>query len=68
MIDDLQTWVPAIEKAIRVTHRASEVSLRLQTIPGIGGVTVFAMVATVVDARAFKSGRHCAAWIGLVLQ
>lgn len=32
-IDDLQTRVQAIEKANRTKHRASEVSLRLQTIP-----------------------------------
>lgn len=36
--------------------------------PGIGVITATAMVATVVDASAFKSGRHFAAWIGLVPQ
>jgi transposase len=47
-------------------HRANELSKRLETIPGIGVITATAMVATVVDASAFKSGRHFAAWIGLV--
>jgi len=47
-------------------HRASEVSLRLQTIPGIGVITATAIAATIVDAKVFKSGRHFAAWIGLV--
>lgn len=41
---------------------------RLATIPGIVVITATAMVATVVDASAFKSGRHFAAWIGLVPQ
>lgn len=65
-IDDLQTRIQAIEKAIRVKHRASEVSLRLQTIPGIGVITASAITATIGDIKAFKSGRHLAAWIGLV--
>lgn len=65
-IDDLQTRVQAIEKAIRVKHRASEVSLRLQTIPGIGVITASAITATIGDIKAFRSGRHLAAWIGLV--
>ncbi len=46
-------------------HHANEMSLRLATIPGIGVITATAMVATVVGASAFKSGRHFAAWIGL---
>ena len=65
-INDLQSRVKVIEKAILVCHRASEVSLRLQTIPGIGVITATAIAATVADASVFKSGRHFAAWIGLV--
>lgn len=49
-------------------YRAIEMSLRLATIPGIGVITATAMVATVVDASAFRSGRHSAASIGLVPQ
>ena len=39
---------------------------RLETIPGIGFITATALVATVSDARAFRSGRQFAAWLGLV--
>ena len=35
-------------------------------IPGVGPVLASAMVATVPDPTAFKSGRNLAAWIGLV--
>jgi transposase len=35
-------------------------------VPGIGPVIATALVATVPDARAFRSGRHLAAWLGLV--
>jgi transposase len=65
-IDDLQSRVKVIEKAILACHRASEVSLRLRTIPGIGVITATAIAATVADAKVFRSGRHFAAWIGLV--
>ena len=56
-IEDLQTRVQTIEKAIRVAHRASEVSLRLQTIPGIGVITASAITATIGDIKVFKSGQ-----------
>jgi transposase len=39
---------------------------RLMTIPGIGRLTATALVAAVSDATAFKNGRQCAAWLGLV--
>jgi transposase len=38
---------------------------RLRTIPGIGPCSATALVAAVSDARAFKNGRQCAAWLGL---
>ena len=47
-------------------HRANEVSRRLATIPGIGPVTASLISASVNDAAQFRSGRHFAAWIGLV--
>ena len=36
------------------------------TIPGVGPMSATALVAAVADARAFKSGREMAAWLGLV--
>src|SRR3546814_8878451 len=41
-------------------------SRRLEQIPGIVPITATAMVASVGDARSFKSGRELAAWLGLV--
>ena len=38
----------------------------LETIPGIGVITATALAATVLDAKAFRSGRQFAAWLGLV--
>lgn len=36
------------------------------TIPGIGPLLASALVATIADPTAFKTGRNLAAWIGLV--
>lgn len=67
-IEDLQAKIDAIERVIKARHRANELSQRLATIPGVGVITATALVATVADASAFKSGRHFAAWLGLVPQ
>jgi transposase len=39
---------------------------RLLALPGVGPVVATALVASVGDARPFRSGRELAAWIGLV--
>lgn len=55
-----------IDRAILAWHRDNEASRRLATIPGVGPITASAIAATVDDARRFRSGRHFAAWLGLV--
>lgn len=35
-------------------------------IPGVGPLLASALVATIPDPKAFKSGRNLAAWVGLV--
>ncbi len=54
------------ERRIHGWHRSNEASRRLETIPGIGPTIATALVASVSDPSAFKSGRQLAAWIGLV--
>ena len=65
-LEALQTLIGAIEKRIKVQHRANEESMRVETIPGIGFLGASAIVATVPDPKVFRSGRDFAAWIGLV--
>ena len=65
-IQAVQTMIGSIEKRIIVQHRSNETSKRLETIPGIGVIGATAIAATVVDPKAFRSGRDLAAWIGLV--
>ncbi|XYJ92241.1 hypothetical protein AEMCBJ_32435 (plasmid) [Cupriavidus necator] len=38
----------------------------IAAIPGVGLLTATATVASMGDAKAFKSGREFAAWLGLV--
>jgi len=65
-LEALQTMITSIEKRIMAQHRASEASKRIETIPGIGVIGATAITATLTDAKAFRSGRDFAAWIGLV--
>jgi transposase len=62
----VQTMIGSIERRIIIQHRSNEASKRLKSIPGIGIVGATAIIATVPDPRAFRSGRDFAAWIGLV--
>lgn len=66
MIDTLGQQIRKIEIQLMTWHRTSTVSQRLETIPGVGFITASALAATVGDARAFRSGRQFAAWLGLV--
>src|ERR1700692_4782419 len=62
----LKAQILEFDRMIRVWHRSSETSRRLDDIPGVGPVLATALVASVADPRAFRSGRDFSAWIGLV--
>ncbi len=62
----LHEQADGIEQEIGAWHRSSEVSRRLDAIPGIGPIIAGALAATVTDPSAFGSGRQLAAWLGLV--
>jgi transposase len=65
-LEDVKTRIAEVEARIAAWHKASPVSLRLATIPGIGPLIATAIAATVPDPEAFQSGREFAAWLGLV--
>jgi transposase len=54
------------EALIQSWHRQSEASQRLAAIPGVGLLTATALVATVGDARQYRTARQFAASLGLV--
>jgi transposase len=56
----------ATDRLILASARATEVGRRLMAVPGVGPVLASAIVASVPDPHAFKTGRNLAAWIGLV--
>ena len=62
----LKVQILEFDRMIRAWHRSSEVSRRLEDIPGVGPVLATALVASLADPRAFRSGRDFSAWIGLV--
>jgi transposase len=61
----LQVELKAIEIRLRAWHRANADSQRLAGIPGVGPIGATALVMKTPDPRAFPSGRHFAAWLGL---
>lgn len=66
LVQDLQGRLSDIEKRLASWHYHNDVSNRLETIPGVGIVTASALASIVPDPRAFSSGQHFAAWLGLV--
>jgi transposase len=54
------------DRMIMAWHRSDEMSRRLDEAPGIGPMLATAVVASVADPKAFRSGRNFSAWVGLV--
>jgi transposase len=54
------------DRMIMAWHRSDETSRRLDEAPGIGPMLATAVVASVADPKAFRSGRNFSAWVGLV--
>ena len=62
----LKAQILAFDRRIMAWHRSNETSKRLDAIPGVGPALARALVASIADPRAFRSGRDFSAWIGLV--
>ena len=62
----LTTRIAELERQIASWQRHESECQRIAAIPGIGRLTATAVVATVADARTFRSGREFAAFLGLV--
>ena len=54
-----------IEARLMMWHRHDQTSRCLATIPGVGPIGGVSLALKVPDAKAFRSGRHFAAWIGI---
>jgi transposase len=62
----LKAQILEFDCMINAWHRSNETSKRLDEIPGVGPALATALVASVADPKAFRSGRNFSAWIGLV--
>jgi transposase len=64
-VDQLEARLAAIDKNLLAQHKADPDSRRLSAIPGVGPMSALSF-SRMVDATQFESGRHFAAWLGLV--
>jgi transposase len=62
----LSAQILEADRRIMTSARTTEVGRRLMGIPGVGPLLASALVATIPNPHAFRSGRNLAAWIGLV--
>jgi transposase len=65
-IKKLDEEIATIEQRIKLWLKEDEACKRVAEIPGVGPLTATAAVAVMGDAKAFKSGREFAAFVGLV--
>lgn len=63
---ELDKRIKQKDKAILAVHRESELCQRLGEVEGVGPLTATAFISAVGDAKMFKRGRDCSAWLGLV--
>jgi transposase len=61
----LDAKLKAIEARLMAWHRHNQTSQLLATIPGIGPIGGVSFALKIPDAKAFRSGRHFAAWLGI---
>jgi transposase len=65
-LDAIKQQIAILDRRLMGLHRTNETSKRLDAIPGVGPALATALVASVTDPKAFKSGRDFSAWVGLV--
>jgi transposase len=58
--------IDRIEQRIGAWQKQEAACRAIAAVPGIGKLTATALVATIGDARTFKSGREFASFLGLV--
>ena len=62
----LKAQILAFDRRIIAWHRTNATSKRLDAIPGVGPALATALVASIANPKAFRSGRDFSAWVGLV--
>lgn len=62
----LDDQIVEIERRLQMWMKEDKAAKAIAEIPGVGLLTATAAVATMGDAKSFRSGREFAAWLGLV--
>lgn len=57
--------IAQLDGRLAALHKATPMSRMLAEVPGVGPITALSLALT-VDASQVKSGRHFAAWLGVV--
>jgi transposase len=65
-IDGLEQEIDRLEKRVSTWQKQEAACRAIAEVPGIGKLTATALVASIGDAKAFKSGRELASFLGLV--
>ncbi|WP_459204643.1 IS110 family transposase (plasmid) [Ralstonia pseudosolanacearum] len=65
-LSNMDEEIARIERRLRAWLQESDACKAIADIPGVGFLTATAAVAAMGNAKAFKSGREFAAWLGLV--
>jgi transposase len=60
----LKAQILGFDRQIMAWHRSNETSRRFDAIPGVGPALFTALVASIADPKAFRSGRNFSAWVG----
>jgi transposase len=66
MLGKLDQQIADIEQRLQTWMKQDKACKTIAEIPGVGLLTATAAIATMGDAKAFRSGREFAAWLGLV--
>ena len=64
-LDAIEARLKTLEAQLIRVHKANPTSQCLATIPGVGPIGAVSFALRVPDPKAFRSGRHFAAWLGL---
>jgi transposase len=62
---ELGPRIAQLDKKLKAFQRSDELCRRLVEVPTIGPVIASSMVVKISNPAAFRSGRRCAAWLGL---
>ena len=64
-LDAVEAQLKTLEGQLIAVHKENQASQCLATIPGVGPIGAVSFALRVPHPKAFRSGRHFAAWLGL---